>query len=99
MVFFLPKLYDVLKSDVKQDKIVDKKEFISSRAIINSTKLSENDKIIKIIELNNEDKMIICSDKNYLNFKISEISELKKTSVGIVSIKIDEKEKNNSKCS
>lgn len=74
-------------------KIVDKKEFISSRAIINATKLNPEDKIIKIFEIKDEDKMIIYTDKNYLNFKLSEISELKKSSVGIVSIKIEGEEK------
>lgn len=69
-------------------KIVDKKEFVSSRTIINSTKLNKDDKILKIAEINDEDSIIVTTDKNYLNFKIEEISELKKTSAGVASIKI-----------
>ena len=43
-IFFLPKLYDVLKSDVKQDKIVDKKE--------------EKPEEVEVIEYKWEDKIV-----------------------------------------
>ncbi len=73
-------------------KIVDKKEFISTRTITNSTKLNPDDKILKIIEIKDENAIIVNTEEKYLNFDISEISELKKTSVGVVSIKITDKE-------
>lgn len=69
-------------------KIVDKKELESTRTITNSTKLQDGDEVLKMFEINDDNKeILIVDDKNYLKFDIEEIAEQKKTAVGVASIK------------
>ena len=69
-------------------KIVNKKEFETIRTITNATKLSKDDSLLKIIPIDKNDKqLLINTDENILKFRISEIPENKKTSIGVISIK------------
>jgi DNA gyrase subunit A len=69
-------------------KRVPTEEFVTIRTITNSTKLGKDDDILKIFEVKDlKDDIVIATNTNYLRFSISEISELKKVSQGIVSIK------------
>ena len=72
-------------------KIVDNSEFISTRTITQSTKLSPDDEILKIIEIDeNLESLFVLNSTMYLKFAIKEISEMKKIGVGVVSIKTEE---------
>ena len=71
-------------------KRVSSEEFITTRSITNSTKLGKDDELLKIFEVKDlKDDIIVSTETNYLRFSISEISELKKVSQGIVSIKTE----------
>ncbi len=72
-------------------KRVNGAEFDATKKTIDSTKLPEDTKIINIsvVEENNE---VILGTKNgfYIRFKANEVSELKKTAVGVRGIKLKE---------
>ena len=77
-------------SNTGYGKIVKGSEFISSKKTIVSTKLLDNTFVQHISILNKDNDEILIYTKNgfYLRFKISEISEMKKVSVGVRCIKM-----------
>ncbi len=77
-------------------KQVSGAEFETNRAQINATKLEANDKVVSITLLSageilaNNSKVIILTENGLsLGFPLSEVSELKKTSRGVIGIKLD----------
>lgn len=75
-------------------KLVDIKEFITNNKTVVSTKLQENDFLIKVVKvMNQEQDVIVISDKNYLlKFSLSEVNELKKASKGDKAMKLSDDE-------
>lgn len=77
-------------------KIVDCGEFIVSKMTVASTKLLDEDKIVKLLCLpdkkaKTDDLLVLLSNENFLlKFKLSEVSELKKNSVGIRGMRLGE---------
>ena len=72
-------------------KIVNSEEFVTIRTITSSTKLGKEDELLKIIPIfDNSKEILVYNSTNYLRFSIDEVSELKKTSQGIVSLKTEE---------
>ena len=74
-------------------KVVDASEFITSKKTVNSTKLSEGDTLMDVQVVEKKQIVLVTDRKRYLRFQISDISEMKKTSVGVRSMKLDEDEK------
>lgn len=76
-------------------KVVDGSEFESIRRNINSTKLNEGDRVIKVtpIDLSEINNMVVVSNKDYvLKFETSEIPEQKKNAIGVRTLKLEENE-------
>lgn len=71
-------------------KIVKGNEFISSTKTVVATKLPEDVNLFSVNEIKEglDEIILITKDGYYLRFKISEISEMKKTSVGVRGIKL-----------
>ena len=70
-------------------KIVSGGEFDVAKRTVASTKLAENDEIVSI-EVINEQMHVILQSKDgcFLRFDINEVSELKKTAVGVRGMKL-----------
>jgi len=70
-------------------KIVDGKEFDTSRSMIKATKLEDNDKLVCVKVLKEEKEILILTNNEYiLRFNIEEIPELKKMSKGVKGIQL-----------
>lgn len=80
------------KGFIKKVKLED---FISKKTIIASTKFKDDDEIIFIDYVNDNNEIIITTEKDFVTrYKIDEIPLLKKTSVGVVGIKFKEPDDN-----
>ncbi len=74
-------------------------EFDTNRAVVNTTKLEDNDKIVGLTALSAKEvmsghqKVIILTDKKLsLGFPLEEVPELKKTSKGVKAIALEKKD-------
>jgi DNA gyrase subunit A len=74
-------------------KIVDGGEFDVAKRTVSATKLSAEDKLVYIASLTGQQNIILQSKEGYfLRFPISEISEMKKTAVGVRGMKLGDKD-------
>lgn len=74
-------------------KIVDGNEFMVSKRTIAATKLTEGDELISVQVINAKQSVVIQTEGGYfLRFHGSEISEMKKTAVGVKGIKLQKKD-------
>ncbi|MCI9034373.1 MAG: DNA topoisomerase 4 subunit A [Lachnospiraceae bacterium] len=70
-------------------KIISGGEFDVAKRTVTSTKLSEGDEIVSVVVLNEQQHIILQSKEGYfLRFDISEISEVKKTALGVHGMKM-----------
>lgn len=70
-------------------KIVSGGEFDVAKRTVASTKLGENDEIVSIAVINEQMHIILQSKDGYfLRFDVNEISELKKTALGVRGMKL-----------
>ena len=70
-------------------KIVDGSEFIVAKRTIAATKLSDGDELLSVQVINAKQSVVIQTEGGYfLRFHGSEISEMKKTAVGVKGIKL-----------
>ena len=71
-------------------KIVSGGEFDVSRRMIASTKLNEGDAVVSVEIMKDTKNMVLVSNDGYfIRFPIDEISELKKTAVGVRGMKLN----------
>jgi DNA gyrase subunit A len=74
-------------------KIVDGGEFDVAKRTVAATKLSEGDRLIHVASLTDQQNIILQSKEGYfLRFPISEISEMKKTAVGVRGMKLGDRD-------
>jgi DNA gyrase subunit A len=74
-------------------KIVDGGEFDVAKRTVSATKLSAEDKLVYVASLTGQQNIILRSKEGYfLRFPISEISEMKKTAVGVRGMKLGDKD-------
>lgn len=74
-------------------KIVDGGEFDVAKRTVSATKLSEGDRLVSVATLIEQQNIILQSKDGYfLRFPISEISEMKKTAVGVRGMKLSDKD-------
>ncbi|MGN0398188.1 MAG: DNA topoisomerase (ATP-hydrolyzing) subunit A [Candidatus Fimimorpha sp.] len=73
-------------------KLVDGSEFETIKKTILSTKLSEGDRVVHLEICNAESVVLITNQRRALRFHIEEISVLKKASLGVRGMKLEEKE-------
>jgi len=74
-------------------KIVDGGEFDVAKRTVSATKLSEGDRLVSVTTLTEQQNIILQSKGGYfLRFPISEISEMKKTAVGVRGMKLSDKD-------
>lgn len=74
-------------------KIVDGGEFDVAKRTVSATKLSEGDRLVSVTTLVDQQNIILQSKSGYfLRFPISEISEMKKTAVGVRGMKLGDKD-------
>ena len=71
-------------------KQVPMNEFLSNKKTIVSTKIAENDSLIKIEPVVGDQIVLFTENKKYLKFSIDNISTLKKVSVGVRGCKLEE---------
>ena len=70
-------------------KIVDGSEFLAAKRTIAATKLGENDALLSVQVINAKQSVVMQSANGYfLRFHSSEISEMKKTAIGVRGIKL-----------
>ncbi len=70
-------------------KIVSGGEFDVAKRTVAATKLNENDEIVSIHIVNESEHVIMQSKKGYfIRFDINEVTELKKTAIGVKGIKL-----------
>ncbi len=70
-------------------KIISGGEFDVAKRTVTSTKLSEGDEIVSVVVLNEQQHIILQSKEGYfLRFDINEISEVKKTALGVHGMKM-----------
>ncbi len=70
-------------------KIVDGSEFIVSKRTIAATKLAEGDELLSVQVVNAKQSVVLQTEAGYfLRFHSSDISEMKKTAVGVRGIKL-----------
>ncbi len=70
-------------------KIVDGNEFVVAKRTIAATKLSEGDELLSVQVITEKQSVVIQTEGGYfLRFHGSEISEMKKTAVGVRGIKL-----------
>ena len=72
-------------------KIVQGLEFdVTSKKSIASTKLLEDDRLIRILEINDETNVVLKTVEGvYLRFRLSEVSKMKKNSVGVRGMRLE----------
>ena len=74
-------------------KVVDGSEFMVSKRSIAATKLSDGDELISVQVINAKQSVVLQTEGGYfLRFHGSEISEMKKTAVGVRGIKLQKKD-------
>jgi len=70
-------------------KIVDGSEFIASKRTIAATKLTDGDELLSVQVINSKQSVVLQTESGYfLRFHSSDISEMKKTAVGVRGIKL-----------
>lgn len=70
-------------------KIVDGSEFIASKRTIAATKLADGDEVLSVQVINPKQSVVLQTESGYfLRFHSSDISEMKKTAVGVRGIKL-----------
>ena len=70
-------------------KLVNGSEFNASKRTIASTKLSENDKVISVVPIEDMTHVVLRTHKGvFLKFEIDEVAEKKKGAVGVRGIKL-----------
>ena len=70
-------------------KIVDGSEFIASKRTIAATKLADGDELLSVQVINSKQSVVLQTESGYfLRFHSSDISEMKKTAVGVRGIKL-----------
>ena len=70
-------------------KIVDGSEFLVAKRSIAATKLADGDEVLSVQIINPKQSVVIQTEGGYfLRFHSSEISEMKKTAVGVKGIKL-----------
>ena len=66
-------------------------EFIASTRSIQSTKLGEGDSLVLVAPSDEMDTVVLRSQKGYfIRFALSEVSELKKTAIGVRGIALED---------
>ena len=74
-------------------KIVDGNEFMVAKRTIAATKLADGDELLSVQVINAKQSVVIQTEGGYfLRFHGSEISEMKKTAVGVRGIKLQKKD-------
>ncbi len=74
-------------------KIVDGSEFMVAKRTIAATKLADGDELLSVQVINAKQSVVIQTEGGYfLRFHGSEISEMKKTAVGVKGIKLQKKD-------
>ena len=74
-------------------KIVDGNEFMVAKRTIAATKLADGDELLSVQVINAKQSVVIQTEGGYfLRFHGSEISEMKKTAVGVKGIKLQKKD-------
>jgi DNA gyrase subunit A len=74
-------------------KIVSGGEFDVTKRTVAATKLAEGDRLISVAAITEQQNIILQSKEGYfLRFPISEISEMKKTAVGVRGMKLGDKD-------
>ncbi|MCM1327552.1 MAG: DNA topoisomerase 4 subunit A [Bacteroidales bacterium] len=74
-------------------KIVSGGEFDVAKRTVAATKLLEGDRVVSIAPLQEQQNIVMQSKEGYfLRFSIEEISEMKKTAVGVRGMKLGEKD-------
>ena len=73
-------------------KIVEGAEFISGRKTVAATKLNEEDTVVSVLPLTESQLVLMTEDGYALRFAVSEISEMKKTSVGVKGMQLQAKD-------
>ena len=70
-------------------KIVDGSEFLAAKRTIAATKLGDGDEVLSVQVINAKQSVVIQTANGYfLRFHSSEISEMKKTAIGVKGIKL-----------
>ena len=70
-------------------KVVDGSEFLAAKRTIAATKLADGDSVLSVQVVNAKQSVVIQSANGYfLRFHSSEISEMKKTAIGVRGIKL-----------
>lgn len=82
-------------TDLGYTKIIDGKEFESIRRNINSTKLSDGDKVKMVTPIDDTISHItVVSEDNYLlKFERSEVPEQKRVAVGVITLKLKDNDR------
>jgi DNA gyrase subunit A len=74
-------------------KIVSGGEFDVTKRTVAATKLAEGDRLVSVAAITEQQNIILQSKEGYfLRFPISEISEMKKTAVGVRGMKLGDKD-------
>ena len=73
-------------------KIVEGAEFVSGRKTVAATKLNEGDAVVSVLALTDSQLVLMTEDGYALRFAVSEISEMKKTSVGVKGMQLQAKD-------
>ncbi len=71
-------------------KRVDASEFSIQKKTVNSTKLNEGDRIAFLVPVQKRHILLMSKEQRFLRFQMNDISELKKGSVGVRGMKLDE---------
>lgn len=80
-------LFATKKAMIKQ---VPMEEFLSNKKTIVSTKLAEDDELLKIEVVTGDQVVLVTEQKKYLKFLIDNISTMKKVSVGVRGCKLED---------
>ena len=74
-------------------KLIQASEFDSSKKSIVSTKLAPGDSLAAIQVAERKHVVLISAQRRFLRFQLSDISELKRASVGVRGMKLDEEDR------